>query len=130
MWCFEEFVLPAGKTLDFSATISSLVSLEAGNDEVNFQLRLYQGWRLVALNLHNKSVDDDSLSTNNSNLIFSEKNISEEDLPYKLCIGIKDEMKFISFWRNQVQWGYKILGDGYNLIEHRFDASSLKATPF
>jgi len=124
--CFEEFILPAGKTLNFSANLSSFVGYSPISEVASFSLILYQDEDVVALNKDSTGLNIDYVLTVNSNLIFSEKNVSGEDLPYKFCIAEEDENNKIMM-RNMIQWGYKILGDGYNLIEHRFDGSALTA---
>jgi len=84
--CFEEFILPAGKTLNFSASVSSFTGSSAIIEVAVFGLSLYQDEYVVARNNDSKGVNNDYYLTLNSNLIFSEKNDSGEDLPYKFCI--------------------------------------------
>ena len=42
-----------------------------------------------------------------------------------MCFAVKDKVDEMIFAANMFQWGYKILGSGYNLIEHRFDGTDL-----
>ena len=46
-------------------------------------------------------------------------------MSYKLCIIALDFIEDLVVAENMFQWGYKILGSEYNLIEHRFDGSAL-----
>ena len=46
-------------------------------------------------------------------------------MSYKLCILALDQLEDLVVSENMFQWGYKILGEGYKLIEHRFDGSAL-----
>ena len=88
-------------------------------------LRLYQDDEKVAWNSSNKGVSDFFYFTHSVNLIFTERNETAEDMPYKLCIEVYDEADHMGVPENMFQWGYKILGDGYKLVEHRFDGSAL-----
>ena len=60
-------------------------------------------------------------------MIYSERNESEVDQSYNLCFMVKDKVDEMFIKENMFQWGYKILGSNYNLVEHRFDGNDLKA---
>ena len=46
-------------------------------------------------------------------------------MTFQLCFYASDKVAEMVVAANMFQWGYKILGSGYNLIEHRFGASDL-----
>ena len=122
--CFEEFVLPAGKTLDFAASFSGWHKEHEKFGMSAFVLELHQDDEVVARNRDTSGVHE-FWFTHNAHLIFTEKNISDEDQPYKLCIGTYKHIEELIVYENLFQWGYKILGEGYNVTEHKYDGSAL-----
>ena len=86
--CFEEFVIPAGKTLDFAANFSSTYGKYESNRNSVIGLDLYQDGEVVAWTFSSEAVPDGLNFTHNAHLIFTEKNDSDEDLPYKLCLYV------------------------------------------
>ena len=120
--CFQEFTLPAGTSLDFGADYST--GWKKGNGTTSAQLMLRKNDEIVARQRHVKGVPG-TWFTHTASLIYSEKNETEEDMSFKLCFYSKDNVAEMTVAPNMFQWGYKILGSGYNLIEHRFDASDM-----
>ena len=120
--CFQEFTVPAGTSLDFGADYSTRWAKQNGTSGA--QLRLSKNGETVAWQQHTKGVPG-TWFTHTASLIYSEKNETEEDMSFKLCFYSKDNVAEMTVAPNMFQWGYKILGSGYNLIEHRFDASDM-----
>lgn len=82
-------------------------------------LYLEKNGEIVAKHRNAKSVS--SWNSLTATLIYKENNKTENDDSYKLCFKAYDKVKSTKLEESFFQWGYKIRGSKYNLIEHRFE---------
>ena len=123
--CLPRFYVPPGTTLEFRAVFSSNTMHKANSWASSVNLRTIGG-ESVVLNVN--SGQSTTWFTHNAQLTYSGKNETEDDVPYQMCFNGHDAMgpEGAVVDTNRWQWGYKILGSAYNLIEHRFDESAFE----
>ena len=124
--CFDAFSVAAGQTLDFSANVS--IAGWPGSNAKNLA-------RLFLAKNKNSSSRGDRVAQNwfssngrwtspSGSLIYREK--LDSDATYTLCFTFQDKIDPQPYFsEGMFQWGYKVLGSGYEMIEHTFDTTDM-----
>lgn len=121
--CFEPFPVPSRTTLDFSASLSTPGAANDGFTTVAKMFLLNENGEEVARH-ETSNHPDDAHFHHSVALIHTEK--VETDTEFTFCFMVRDSASDVIIAENGLEWGYKILGPEYNLIEHSFNGDDLQ----